>query len=472
MKSKKILFSSLVTLLSFSTLVGCGDNGNSSSNSKNQITSSIDPELIAQRAELETMLNKMKDGVKIEGVVKETISLLDGYHGSKTGDTIKIDYNAEYIYEAGQERGYSAIVTYQEEGYPEEEFINIQSYEGKDGYTYFDALDYDNTIDRYPYYSGDQLVNFGYYCLNPFDYLLPEDFTKTGTDTFELNKGKTSFLASNIFGDISSAFEHAIKKCEFKVENGQFKSFTLEPIQYHDSMTDNVNHSAVYYYADFTATLEFKDIGTAKVVGMQPKEATEYTPALQNAFDMFENKNYTVHLYGHDQLINSDGIVTEEHILHEYTYYDGEDMFAHFLQFDVEEEVFDSSTSSYEYSVQGENGIMSGFGVTYDEMVPKMSEIEAEILEYNEDTGLYSICKELVADIANIAIVPRITRFAFDFAGYTTSCDIKLDASGAIEYINIKYASPVSSYTTCYGDVMLTFYDINNTKIPYGMKTY
>ena len=59
MKNKKILFSSLVALLSFSTLIGCGENNNKSTSSS-QITSSVNQELITQRAELQKLFNNLK----------------------------------------------------------------------------------------------------------------------------------------------------------------------------------------------------------------------------------------------------------------------------------------------------------------------------------------------------------------------------------------------------------------------------
>lgn len=474
MKNKNILFSSLIALLSISTLVGCGNDGNSSQTSKNEITSSIDPTLIAQRAELKSMLSKMKNGLRIEGNVTQQINLLDGYHGSKTGDTINIKYPAEYIYENGEERGFSSIVNYQEEGYPEESFINLQAYEGSDGYAYFDSLDYDNTIDRFPYYMGDQYVNYGYYCLNPFEYLLPEDFTKINENTYSLSKGKASFLASNIFGDISKAFEYAVKRCEFTVENGQFKSFVLEPVQYHDSLTDYENQRAIYYYADFVASFEFSDIGTAKVNGLKPREATDKTAELQAAFDMFKNKNYTVRLAGVDRLVNSDNITYEEHKLYEYYYYDGEDIFMNYLVEDTEDDPTIYIEENTMFSRPNSEGYMSGVAipVKYDELAPKMSEVKAEIFDYNEETGLYSICKEMESYIASIAIAPKPSRFSDVYADYTTGFDIKLSEDGSIEYIDITYILPISSATTIYGEIRLEFYDIDNTKIPFGLKTY
>lgn len=463
MKNRNILFTSLIALLSISTLASCNGSNNSTSNNS-QITSSINEELLAQRAELENMLNKLNNGLTLEGIIKEKFNLLDGYHGNPINQTINVKYDAEYIYEVSEEKAYSAIVTYQEEGYPEEEFLNTQVFEGEDGCAYYEELDYDNIVKRHPYYSidTDQKINYGYYCLNPFNYLLPEDFTKIGDNTYSLSKGKASFLASNIFGDIDDAFAGVIEKCEFIVEDNQFKSFTLVPTKSHGEFTDLSTQSAVYYYAEFEAKFDFKNIGTSKVKRLQSKEKTDETEALQNAFNKFKNKNYTAYLYG--SYVNQDNEFIGEN--HEYTYYDGEEIYMSFIE---DQSAHDEVNNNY--CSLGANGKLGILGLTYEEATPKMSEIDASIFNYNPETELYSICDEMVSYIGAVAIVPLITNFYVEIDGYTTACDIKLDSEGNIEYVNIKYELQFA-LSAEYGDIMITFYDIDNTKIPHGLKTY
>ena len=78
----------------------------------------------------------------------------------------------------------------------------------------------------------------------------------------------------------------------------------------------------------------------------------------------------------------------------------------------------------------------------------------------------------MLSYIATIAIVPVVSRFTLDLSTNTTAFNIKLDENGDIKYVNVKYATASSAYNVCYGDIMLTFFDIDNTKIPHGVKTY
>jgi len=463
MKNKKIIFSSLITLLSISTFVGCNDESNSSVTSSSQISSSVSEELLTQRAEIKNMLKNLSNGFTLEGEIKEKRSFLDAYHGNPTGDISNINYDGQFVYEIGETKAYSAFVNMQEGENPKEVLINNVIYEDENGYANYESLNYDNTIDKYPFYDENyQNVNFNYYCLNPFDYLLPEDFTKTGDNTYSLNYAKSSFVSSYLFIDVSSAFQNVIEKCEFKVENNQFKSLTIVPSKYYSSVYDKDNHSSIYYYANFEASFEIKNIGTAKVAGMTPKEATAETEALQNAFNKFANKNYTVKLHG--KYVDQNGEFIDEN--YEYTYYDGEAAYCSYIE---DQSAHDEVNNMY--CEPNSEGILSHVGVTYDEFVPKMSEIDAAIFSYNSETGLYSICSEMVSYIGTVAIVPKVTNFYIEVDGYTTACDIKLDSDGNIEYINIKYEK-YFTYSAEFGDIMLTFYDIDNTKIPHGLKKY
>ena len=85
---KRLLLTSLITLLSLPTFVGC-DNSNSSSN---LITSNNDEELKTQRATINEMLTKLRKGVTFEGEISQTKHILDGYYGDPTGETQTVLY--------------------------------------------------------------------------------------------------------------------------------------------------------------------------------------------------------------------------------------------------------------------------------------------------------------------------------------------------------------------------------------------
>lgn len=464
MKKKNILFLSITCLL---TISGCNNNANSSSNSVNtssQIISSSSNEGNTEREQLKEMIKGLCNGVKIKGTIDEKRVLLDSYKGKATGETINVKYNAEYVYEVSDENGYSAIVSYQEENNPEVLYINNQVFEGRDGYAYYYDLNYDNTLKKYPLYDERTggFVNFNFYCLNPFEFLIPEDFTKISDNTYSLNKEKSSFLSSYIFCDINKAFENVIKECVFTVENGQFKSFKLVPDAYHDSFTDYERLEAVYYYAMFEANFEFKEIGSAKVYRIEPKVATEHTERLQNAFNKFANHNFTAHLYA--LYLDGEGETLGSN--HEFTYYDGEEIYMSFVEDQSEHDPVNN-----QYCKKEANNTLSVLGLPYEKCLPKISEVNAALFTYNPDTNIYSVCDEMITYMGAIAFVPLVSNVSLLLDGYSTKFDIKLDENGEIEVINIEYEYQYS-LSTEYGYITLEYYDVDNTKIPHGLKTY
>ena len=46
---------------------------------------------------------------------------------------------------------------------------------------------------------------------------------------------------------------------------------------------------------------------------------------------------------------------------------------------------------------------------TYDQVTPKLNEVNASIFNYNEETNSYTICEEMMPYIASVAIVPPLT---------------------------------------------------------------
>lgn len=464
MENKKLFISSLIVLLGVSSLTGCGETNVSTSSSQNQITSSSSNTLETEKSKLNEMINNLAKGFSINGTINEKLNILDGYHGDPIGETMYVTYDAKYIYQTGEQNAYSAYVTYEEEGYEKEEFIDLKVFEGEDRYAYYDELNYDNTVKYYPLYSLDseEPVNFAYYCSNPFEFILPEDFTKIGDNKYELNKGKAAFLSTTLFGDIDGAFNGAVLSNEFVVENGNFKSFKLVPEKFHNSLTDYESLSAIYYYAEFDANFEFNQIGNAVVDPVSPKVGNEKTELLNKAFDKFQNKNFTAAM--HIEYKNQDGELLGENF--EYTYYDGE---AIYMSFAEDQSEHDSLNN--QYCAPNKDGILDGLGVTYSEAVPLISEVEAAIFDYNEETGLYDACDEVYSYIAALAFVPRVSNIGLLLDGYIDYFSLELDEDGNLVniYFGYEYTYALSSEI---GSVKLSYYDVDNTKIPHGFKSY
>ena len=459
---KNILISSLVVLLSFPTFVGC-DNNNSSSS---QITSNNSQDIITQKAKLNEMLDALRGGLSFEGSIVQERHILDGYYGDKTGKVEEVTFEAEYIFEIGDENGYSSIVT-MDDGNGEELIINNQVFEGNDGYAYFYDLHYDNTIRKYPIIDiqSGEMVNFGYYCLNPFDYIMAEDFTKVNDNTYSLSKGKAAFFAANVLGQIDFAFNRVIEKCEFVLEGSTLKSFTIIPQETYSQYTDYDKLSAVYYLAEHEANFNVTKIGSqAKVSRPEPKESKEEHAALQNAFSKFASKNFTAYLY--IEYVDELGDYLGENNL--YYYYDGEALY-----FSANANQSEPSELDDMYLAPNNKGLIpiDGTYVYYDQLVPKISEVKAELFNYDSEKDIYSICDEMVSYIGYIAIVPPISTITLMLDGYTNYFNIKLDENDNIEFIEFGYYYEYylsSEIATC----RLEFSNVGTTKIPHGLKTY
>ena len=171
---RKLLISGLITLLSISTFTGCVNN----SSSQNISSSST---LMSEEAKLDNMLANLRKGVQFKGVLDQEVSYLDSYQGTPTGKKALNEYQVEINYSSKDENGYSAFVNRYDATLEEDiEIINTTVFEGEDGYAYYYGLNYDNSIIKYPLLdkNGMEHMNFAYYYLNPFNYLMGKDFIK------------------------------------------------------------------------------------------------------------------------------------------------------------------------------------------------------------------------------------------------------------------------------------------------------
>ena len=456
---KKFIISSLIGLLSISSFVGCDSNVSSS----NQITSSSNNGLTTEKARINEMIESLRNGIAFEGEIVQKRHILDGYFGNKTGNVEVVEFNAEYIFEMSNENGYSSIVTI-DEGNGEELIINNQVFEGEDGYAYFYDLNYDNTVDKYPIMDiqTGAKVNFGYYCLNPFDYLLAEDFIKVSENTYTLNKGKAAFFAANIFGQVDPAFNRVIDTCEFILEGSTLKSFKFVPQETHNQYTDYEELKAIYYYAENIATFDVTKIGAQAIVPKpQPKETKEEHAALQNAFSKFENKNFTSYLYI-DYVDGYGDKLGENHL---YYYYDGEALY-----FSATEDQSEPDSINDMYLKPNANGLISidGTYVTYDQIVPKISEVSAAIFNYNSEKDVYSICDELVGYIGYIALVPPITEFSLYLMDYGTGMEVFLNDNDELDRIEFSYLYH-DGFNYDDGKVVMKFSNVGTTVLPHNL---
>ena len=391
---KKLFISSLVALLSISTIVGC--NNTSSVTSSNQITSSN----VENVSEFELMLKNLRKGVQLKGALNQKVTYLDGYIGVPTGKVKNNVFEVELNFESNGENAYSASAYYYDETAEDDVYvIDTEVFEGEDGYAYYYGLNYDNTIVRYPMLdrTGYEHANFAYYYANPFNYFIEEDFIKVESkeNTYTLNNGKAAFFASNVLGDLDPAFFGVIKDIEFVIENYELKTIKVVPDIAYDSQTDYETWETVYYKLDQEITFEVKNAGTNKVNKPSPRETKEDHAALQNALNKFSSKNFTANLelnYTRDG--ENDGSTNVTY------YYDGKNMLFSTLnegarvptdillyQFEGNDYLtpLGRDLDKDEFTKEAASSLASMDGVfKYDDITPKISEVKAEIFDYDK----------------------------------------------------------------------------------------
>ena len=470
---KSLFISSLIALLAMSTFTGCE---NTSSSSSNQITSSN----LTEQDKFENMLKNLRKGVQFVGTLNQEVKYLDSFGGAPTGKVTENQFDVELSYESNEENGYSALAHYFDVNQDEEVYLlDTTVFEGEDGYAYYYALNYDNTIVRYPMLdrTGYEHANFAYYYANPFSYFLAEDFIKVENkeNTYTLNNGKAAFFASNVLGDLDPAFFGVIKNIEFVIENYELKTINVVPDIAYDSQTDYETWNTIFFSIEQVATFEVKKAGTNKVSKPAPRETKEEHAALKSALDKFSSKNFTANLeleYTKDGETNGGATITY--------YFDGKNML--FSTLNEGEKVptdvllYQYAGNEYltplgrdldkdEFTKEAAGNLASMDGVlTYNDVTPKVSEVKAEIFNYDKLRKNYRVCDELVSTIGSVACVPLLNPAISSLNGSCTSFVIKLTADENIDYITFT-TQTISTYNVITKG-KLTFENIGTTVLP------
>ena len=483
---KKIINKSLVALMTLLTVVGCGDNSNSSSNSSG--SSSV---VLTENQKLEKMVNDARKGVKFVGTVHQTSNILDGDHGTPTGEVMENVYNSSFTYQSGKENAFSSYVYSKEEDGTETVYFNNKVFQGEDGYAYYYELNYDNTVTAFPFYDYGEKVNFAYYCLNPFSYFEAEDFIKVKDkdNTYTLSRENASLFSSNVFGDIDTAFFGVVKSIEFVLDGSKLKSFTLIPEDNYGMQIDFSTGGEIYYFLEQVATFNVEDVGYAMVAKPKVREVTENRTeldALQAAFSKYAGKNYTANMK-----IEYTGDRAGETSFATY-YYTGEHLY-YSRQEDQSKPNAENDILLYDnggdylvpygYSdalsgtratfTQDDASSFKGFSTsytkyTYDDVNPEISKVSADLFDYNKTFKNYSVCDDIVSNFAHKAIVPQLNVLSGYLDGYGNSFKIKLTSSGDIDYISfsVSYSDYFESISA---NIRLTFTNVGTTVLPHNL---
>lgn len=467
---KHLLLTSLLALTSLSLVTGCENN-----NSEDV------------KSDFQVMLENLRKGVKFKGELYQKSTFLNGPNGEKTDDFVENTYNIEFTYQSQDENGYSAYVTVDNPVGDDIVWINTNAFEGEDGFAYYYDLNYDNTVKSFPYYetNGKDKLNFAYYYINPFHYLLEEDFTKLDDTTYLLSNEKANFFASNVLGDIDLAFFEVNKSCKFTVENGELKSIEVIPMDVNSETTDYETWETVYYHLEQRAVLSIDKVGDVKIEkptpNVVPADQKDAISKLQNALKKFEGNNYTMKLEG--KFLDENGTQFKENCTY---YFDGNNMYFTMSE-DPTTPIEGASVLFYKdgkeyitlgYSEEDSNSIYAFTedavptflalekSYTKEEIYPLISEVNADIFAYNSKYNNYTVNEAMIPYIGSMALIPPINTFSY----YTEDCGtkllVRLTSTGDIDYISYDYKYDDGFFFED-GEIKITFENIGSTKIPF-----
>lgn len=495
MKNKNILTSIVCALL----IVGCNGLNNSSSNtsSSSVSTSSKIEEVNSSSSSVETvsefeqMLRELRKGVQLKGTVNQKSTYLDSDRGNPTGDALENTYNVSLKYQSQEQNGYAAKVSMRLPTGAEYVYIDTVAFEGEDGFAYYYDLNYDNTIKAFPHYdtNGRDYVNFGYYYVNPFHYLMEEDFIKVDENTYHLTKEKANFFASSVLGDIDPAFFEVNKVCEFKVENGMIKTINVVPADVYGYSLNYETWEYVYYFLEQSVTLSIEKYNNVKIdkpkTNVVPSDSREAIDNLQVALNKLESNNYTMKLQC--EFIDENNTKYYENATY---YYTGDELY---YSLSEDQSVPNNSTDiyfhkennklvplGYEAQDDGEDYyafssaatpkfIQLNDSYTYENVIPVISGVNADIFNYNKKYTNYTLVDTMIPYIGALAFIPQISTFSHFSSDSGTKFLVRLNSENEIDYIDYKY-----SYNDGFfyedGSIRITFENVGTTEIPHNIQ--
>lgn len=480
----------LLTLIGSLLISGCQSSNNSDSTSSSSI--SLTPFAL--------MLNKYKKGVQLEGEVNQKVYFLDET-GEKTGKESSNAYNVSFTYQSIDENAYAGYIAQRLPNNEEYIYVNNRAFEGKDGFSYYYDLNYDNTLRAVPHYdkTGKEHLNFAHYYINPFHYLFEEDFIKVNDNTYRLVKDKANYFASSVLSEVDVAFQDINKACDFIIENNEIKSINIVPADAYGSNTDYETWEEIYYVLEQNATLTIGKVGSdvkleKPTPNVVPNEHKEPIAKLQSAFDKFESNNYTMKVdaefmdqQGNKTYEKSTYYFTGDQVYLTYNVIDEENVEENVLTPNAEKDVFFYNNGEelipLGYSAEDNEEDKYGFSkdvkpkflqlkesYKYDDIAPVISKVNADIFNYNSRYNYYSINEEMVSYISSLAFIPKVNTYSTMSNGSGTKLNIRINSENDIDYIDFNYNYDDGMFFYEDGRIRITFENVGTTTIPFDIK--
>lgn len=468
----KFIISGLATAI-LCLLVGCNGGAVTSSEEAPSVEAPSEEtpseEAPVARDVIKTTLEGLRNGFAFDG----DVNLKATYENTSLGETVS-QRPVQYTYENAEKTAIQRkIYSIEEDGtkYLDDNEVLV---EGEDGSAYYMELDYTNKVAEIQAVDSlDTPINYGLELGNPFAYIIESDFTKVNDTTYSLSKEKAAFFVSKLFGFLDDVFYTIPQEATFTFENETLKNIKIIPGTLDDQIT--IGYSTEPYTVSAVVDLDISDIGTARVDVPEVKEHKPEHDALGVALKKF-GKNYTTKAKYTQVTTNLMNLQMSKFDYY-YNMYFADDYLFYQAGYDKDATSYnkvndvllsydDDGTftayglnevnNTWTQQAAASNGLSPYSNLYTYYLIPEIANVAPEIFEYNEKTGLYECCDELIGHIGAYCFIPPLENEE-PYNGYGDKCTIKLEGDTITQivisfYYNNSFNEMVGTFTFDYSD--------------------
>lgn len=460
MKKKNLLIACASLALAIPTLASCSN------------------ETVTNK-EIQSILEKLREGFTLDGTMYETSHTLDEMGGTETGVTADTTYTVHYAFEKASDHPSAERHIIGAQG----DVVNDVCVEGDDGFVYYADINYKNEVEYYKASTTSSSgINYGLLLDNPFNYILESDFTKKEGNTYSLDLKKASFFTYRILGVADTIYDSVIDTFELTID-GDNVTLNIVPHMLENQYYTNSSYVNVYYNLTSNTTLTLTNIGSAKVNLPETKAHKDEHDRLSRALAKI-NDNYTIDLTYYGKQVGYSGSSEETELNHKYYYTkDGA-----FIKFGEGEEIDAVSDVLIKYDTDGDSIIPYGYnagtntwtttrgmsyfynmvGMSKSVIKPIINGVAPELFSYDADLNAYVICDELKTVIGVDCFIPSIDAEMDYLDGYGTSCIIYMDGDSdnidrivVTDYFDNTFLQREESYS-------MKISNVDSTTLPYS----
>lgn len=466
----------LICVLTCFSLVGCNNSTKSSS-----LTNGIE---------------LLKKGFTIQGTfTSDKEYYQNSGYDIPTGDSEQFSYYIDATYQndkdyIGVDRRYYKVDENGNKSYSHGE--NAYS---NNGYLYYNYLDYDNVVKNdacsyVDYYNVAPYASSGY--TNPFTLMDATDFEETGDNKYAINNLKGTIFYNYLFGTLENNTPYIQVDTTSFVFNDNDKLTTIDFVTkpFYSSETYGDEYQVIYTKTVFTAKLTVSNVGNANAKDlMKAEEEKPENDVLGTALNNLKNaQSLTIdrHLIPY---VDGESQPQEECVT---LYYDGSHIYNQVWEYNTENgEIPQKASASDTYLEADKTGLMEVYTLnddgetfskdslkgnyftsinrlySYGEFLPGVFSIAVNknVFDLKEE-NVFIPTQDNIPYVAVDLFVPFLSSVTYIVNGYTTSVEIFLtEDQQNIDRIEVGY-----SFYAYSGKVIYSFYDLNNTSIPFTIE--